>query len=301
MYDPRRGCRLRARADLQRRRAPSYDQAMESVPPLVVAITGAGSGIGRACAVELARRGHRVHGGDVRTEVPPFPGPVTLAALDVDDDTSCRAFIRTVIAQEGRIDVVVNNAGFGIAGPAEETSSAEAQAQLETLFFGVARMCREVLPVMRAQRSGLIVNMSSIGGLIGLPFQSFYSAAKFAVEGYSEAVRQEVEPFGIDVVLIEPSDIQTGFTDGRRIVAAHTDTSPYRARASAVLATAERDERTGSDPAEVARLLAQIVSARHRRFRYTVGDPLVRLTPLLKRALPALFAERLMRAYWSRK
>lgn len=273
---------------------------MRTVPRRVVVITGAGSGIGRACAEALATAGHRVYGGDIRTDVRSFTAPVTLDTVNVDDDRSCRAFVQRVVEREGRIDVVVNNAGFGIAGPAEETSSAEAHAQLETLFFGVARTCREVLPLMRAQGEGLIVNMSSIGGLIALPFQSFYSAAKFAVEGYSEALRQEVGPFGIDVVLIEPSDVRTGFTDSRRVVAAHTDASPYHARARAVLATVEKDERAGSDPARVARLLSHIVSAQRRRFRYTVGDPLVRTTPVLKRALPAPVTEWLMRTYWSR-
>ena len=273
---------------------------MSVVTPSVVVITGAGSGIGRACAERLSALGHRVYGGDIRTDVPAFSHPVVLDSLDVDDDESCRACVRAVIEREGRIDVLFNNAGFGIAGPAEETSSAEAHAQLETNFFGLARMCREVLPVMRSQGHGLIVNMSSIGGLIAMPFQSFYSAAKFAVEGYSEALRQEVEVFGVEVVLIEPSDFRTGFTDRRHIVEAHTDTSPYRARPRAVLATAENDERTGSHPSKVADLLAHIVASRRRRFRYTVGDPVVRATPLLRRLVPAPVAEWLMRAYWSR-
>ena len=268
--------------------------------PAVVVITGAGSGIGRACAEHLAGLGHRVYGGDIRTDVPAFTRPVSLARLDVDDDTSCREFVEKVVAAEGRIDVLFNNAGFGIAGPAEETSSAEAHAQLETLFFGVARMCREVLPLMRAQGRGLIINMSSIGGLIALPFQGFYSASKFAVEGYSEALRQEVHPFGIDVLLIEPSDFRTGFTERRRVVAGHTAVSPYHGRFGAVLTTAENDERTGSDPMKVARLLEHVIDARRRRFRYTVGDPVVRATPLLKRIVPSRVAEWLMRLYWSR-
>jgi NAD(P)-dependent dehydrogenase (short-subunit alcohol dehydrogenase family) len=263
----------------------------------VVVITGAGSGIGRACADRLTAAGHRVFGGDIHAEVPvPFP----LLQLDVDDDASCRGFVERVVAEAGRIDVVFNNAGFGIAGPAEETSSEEAHAQLETNFFGVARICREVLPVMRRQGGGLIVNMSSIGGLIALPFQAFYSAAKFAVEGYSEALRQEVAVSGVEVVLIEPSDFKTGFTDRRRIVAAHTVTSPYRSRFAAVLGTVEHDEQTGSDPAAVATLLLRIVNARRRRFRYTVGDPVIRLTPLVKRLVPASLGDRLIRAYWNR-
>jgi NAD(P)-dependent dehydrogenase (short-subunit alcohol dehydrogenase family) len=270
------------------------------VQPLVVVVTGAGSGIGRACSERLALTGHRVYGGDIHPDVAPFRDAVTLWPLDVDDDRSCRRFVERVVDREGRIDVLFNNAGFGIAGPAEETSSEEAHAQLETNFFGVARMCREALPVMRRQGGGLIVNMSSIGGLIALPFQAFYSAAKFAVEGYSEALRQEVAGFGIEVVLIEPSDFRTGFTERRRMVEGHTDASPYRVHASAVLAMAEKDELTGSDPSQVARLLARIVTARRRRFRYTVGDPVIRITPLLKRVVPAPLADRLMKAYWSR-
>lgn len=266
----------------------------------VVVITGAGSGIGRACGVHLAEHGWRVVGGDIRSDVPPLSSSSPILPLDVDQDDSCVAFVQQVLDQHGRIDVLFNNAGFGIAGAAEETSSAEAHAQLETNFFGVARMCRLVLPTMRRQGSGLIVNMSSIGGLIAIPFQPFYTAAKFAVEGYSEALRLEVQPFGIDVVLIEPSDFRTEFTDRRRIAAAAVEGSAYGGRFDSVMAIAEHDERTGSDPSVVASLLERIIRSRRRRLRYTVGDPLVRVTPMVKRLLPWQLAEPLMRAYWSR-
>lgn len=265
-----------------------------------IVVTGAASGIGRASAERLAAAGHRVYGGDVRLDVAPYRSPVHLSRLDVDDDESCRSFIREVLEDTGRIDVLFNNAGFGIAGPAEETSMQEARAQLETLFYGTARMCREVLPHMRGTAQGLIINMSSIGGLISLPFQAFYSAAKYAVEGYSEALRFEVAPFGIDVVLIEPSDIRTPFTDRRRIVGGTSEESPYHGRFQAVLRRAEADERGGSDPEQVAGLVERIVGARRRRLRYTVGDPVIRVTPVLKRIVPGPMAEYLVRAYWSR-
>ena len=151
----------------------------------VVVVTGAASGIGLAAARHLASTGFTVVGGDIRTDEPTHG--FELRRLDVDDDDSCRRFVEGVERDHGRIDVLFNNAGFGIAGPAEETSSAEAHAQLETNFFGLTRMCHLVLPGMRARGGGLIVNMSSIGGLIAIPYQAFYSAAKFAVEGYSEA------------------------------------------------------------------------------------------------------------------
>lgn len=266
----------------------------------VVAITGAGSGIGRASAVHLADRGYRVVGGDIRPNAAPLSDASPVLPLDVDEDDSCEAFVGQLLTAHGRIDVLFNNAGFGVAGPAEETSSAEAHAQLETNFFGVTRMCRLVLPAMRRQGSGLIVNMSSIGGLIAIPFQPFYSAAKFAVEGYSEALRLEVAPFGIDVVLIEPSDFKTGFTDRRMIATAAKEGSAYGRRFEDVIAIAEHDERSGSDPSSVAVLLERIIRSRRRRFRYTVGDPLVRLTPILKRLMPWQLAEPLMRSYWNR-
>ena len=265
-----------------------------------IVVTGAASGIGRATAERLAAAGHRVYGGDIRLDAAPFSSPVHLSHLDVDDDESCQSFVRGVLGDAGRIDVLFNNAGFGIAGAAEETSMEEARAQVETLFFGTARMCREVLLPMREAGGGLIVNMSSIGGLIALPFQAFYSAAKFAVEGYTEALRFEVAPFGIDVVLVEPSDIRTPFTDRRRVVVGTSDDSPYRERFRAVLDRAEADERGGSDPEQVARLIERIVGARRHRLRYTVGDPAIRATPVLKRILPGPLAESLVRAYWSR-
>jgi NAD(P)-dependent dehydrogenase (short-subunit alcohol dehydrogenase family) len=266
----------------------------------VVVITGAASGIGRSCAEHLATAGFRVVGGDIRTDGDPLAYGVEVRHLDVDDDLSCSSFVDGVVHDRGRIDVLFNNAGFGIAGPAEETSSDEAHAQLETSFFGLARMCRLVLPHMRELGRGLIVNMSSIGGLIALPYQSLYSAAKFAVEGYSEALRFEVRPFGIDVALIEPSDFRTGFTDRRRIVKGTGVSSPYWSEFQRVLGVARNDELAGSDPAQVALLLERIIRADRRRFRYTVGDPMVRITPLLKRALPWAMSERIVRSYWGR-
>jgi NAD(P)-dependent dehydrogenase (short-subunit alcohol dehydrogenase family) len=266
----------------------------------VVVITGAAAGIGRACAEHLANRGFRVVGGDIRVDGPPSSGG-RLFELNVDDDASCAGFVQRVISETGRIDVLFNNAGFGIAGPAEETSSAEAHAQLETNFFGAARLCSLVLPHMRRQGGGLIVNMSSIGGLIAIPYQAFYSAAKFAVEGYSEALRFEVRPFGIDVVLIEPSDFHTEFTERRRIAERAGPDSPYSDEFHRVLGVAQQDELTGSDPTKVAVLVERIIRSRRRRFRYTVGDPMVRITPLLKRLIPWVVTEPVIRSYWGRR
>jgi len=189
--------------------------------------------------------------------------------MDVDDDASVGRAVDDVSRQEGRIDVVVNCAGYGVAGPIEDTPVAMAQAQFNTNVFGVMRVCQRVLPLMRSRRSGLIVNVTSIAGELSLPFQGVYSATKFAVEGLSEALREEVRPFGIHVVLVQPGDFRTGFTDARRTVA--TAHSAYGERCRRVIDIAARDERAGADPRRLALLIARIVASRRPKLRYAVG------------------------------
>jgi NAD(P)-dependent dehydrogenase (short-subunit alcohol dehydrogenase family) len=192
--------------------------------PPVVLVTGASSGIGKACAERLFARGCRVYGTSrqapralAEARMSDLAPMLRMIPLDVTSDASVDAAVGVVVACEGRIDAVVNNAGFGVAGAAELTTIEEAREQFETNFFGTVRVCRAVLPVMRQQGSGRILNVSSIAGRIGIPFQAFYSASKFAIEGFSEALRMEVAPFGVKVVLIEPGDFRTGFTAARRL------------------------------------------------------------------------------------
>jgi NAD(P)-dependent dehydrogenase (short-subunit alcohol dehydrogenase family) len=182
----------------------------------VVLVTGASSGIGLACARYLGEHGFRVYGIS-RRPAPSTPAVTSLIA-DVTDGRSVEQAIATVVAREGRLDIVVNNAGMGIAGAIEDTSIEDASRQFEVNLFGAFRVCRAALPIMRGSRSGYIVNIGSIGGLIALPYQGMYSASKFALEGFSEALRMEVRPFGIRVVLIEPGDHKTDFTQSRQII-----------------------------------------------------------------------------------
>lgn len=262
----------------------------------VVLITGASSGIGRACAHHLARRGYRVYGTSRRAEVE-LDG-VSMSPMDVNDEASVRQGVERVLQEAGRLDVVVNNAGFGIAGAVEDTTVEEAKAQFETNFFGVLRVCRAVLPVMRAQRGGLIVNISSIGGLIGVPFTGLYAAAKFAVEGLSEILRLEVRPFGVRVVLIEPGDFHTGFTAQRQMAAASQGDTPYAEACRRAIGVVEHDETHGSDPILVARLLERILRSRSPRPRYLVGTPSQQLAVALKRILPGTVFEWIIRSHY---
>ncbi len=267
----------------------------------VVLITGASSGIGRACAEHLAWRGYRVFGTSRRAPLPPtppLPGQPVMLPMDVTRDESVQQAVDFVVRETGRLDVVVNNAGFGIAGAVEDTSVEEAKAQLETNFFGVLRVCRAALPVMRAQGEGLIVNIGSLGGVIALPFQALYSASKFAVEGLTEALRLEVRPFGIRVTLIEPGDMRTSFTDQRVRVAGWTRESAYGPYGERVLQVVEHDERSGGSPEAVAVLLERIIRSPNPAPRYRVGPAFQRLAATLKGILPGRLFEWALAKYY---
>ncbi len=265
-------------------------------PPRVVLVTGASSGIGKACTEYLFTRRCRVYGTSRRTphveprQTPPEAVPLfQTIPLDITSDESVEQALSLVLASEGRIDAVVNNAGFGLAGAVESTSIAEAREQFETNFFGTMRVCRAVLPAMRLQGRGHILNVSSIAGRIGVPFQGIYSATKFAVEGFTEALRLEAAPLGIRVVLIEPGDFRTGFT-ANRSRAAGSDAA-YAMRQASALAVMERDGMQGATPEAVGRLVHRVIMTRFPRARYAVGPATQTLALALKRFLPSRLFE----------
>ncbi|MBN1483308.1 MAG: SDR family oxidoreductase [Chloroflexia bacterium] len=266
--------------------------------PEVVLITGASSGLGRAAARHLADRGYQVYGTSRRPPQELAGESFPLLQMDVTDEDSVRRAVAEVIERAGRIDVLLNNAGFGLAGAVEDTSIEEARRQFETNFFGLLRVTRAVLPSMRERRAGLIVNTSSIGGLIGVPFTSMYAATKFAIEGLSEVLRLELRPWGIRVVLVEPGDFSTAFTSRRVQTAASQGDSPYAGAFARSLAIIERDETQGSDPQLFARLIERIIRSRSPRLRYVVGSFDQRLAVLLKRLLPDKWFEAIIRGHY---
>jgi len=270
---------------------------MRDEKPKAVLITGASSGIGQACARRLAQRGHQVFGTSRRPQ-PDAEEPFEWIAMDVTDDESVREGVATVLARAGRLDVVVNNAGFGFVGAAEDTSIDEAREIFETNFFGVLRVCRAALPPMREQRSGTIVNISSLSGILAQPFQGMYSATKFALEGVSEAMRMELRPFGIRVVLIEPGDTRTAFTANRRRTADSQAASAYADNTQRALAVVEHDEQTGISPEAVARLLDRILRQRSPRLRYPVASTSQRFAAIARKLLPGGLFERAILRYY---
>jgi NAD(P)-dependent dehydrogenase (short-subunit alcohol dehydrogenase family) len=223
---------------------------------------------------------------------------VSMLSMDVTDDASVEQGIAAILRREGALDIVVNNAGMGIAGPVEATSIDEAKRQFETNFFGVLRVCRAALPAMRQQGGGSIVNIGSIGGLIAIPYQALYSASKFALEGLSEALRLEVAGLGIRVVLIQPGDHKTGFTANRQCTEASAIDGAYARPFAAALGRMAQDEQNGPGPEQVARLLLRILDQRNPRLRYTIGPASQRAAVWLKRLLPYWVTERTMRGYY---
>lgn len=259
----------------------------------VILITGTSSGIGKACADHLHERGYRVYGTSRKIQQV-NPKSFAMIQMDVDNDSSVEKGVNIVLEKEGHLDIVINNAGFGIAGSIEDTSIEEAKAQLETNFFGVFRVCKAVLPIMRKQESGYIINISSIGGLISVPFQGLYCASKFAVEGMSEALRMEIKEFGIKVILIEPGDFHTGFTLHRRRTLQSQENSVYSEKCNNTVAVMEKDEINGYDTEKVACLVERIINIKTPYFRYTTGPIIERIAVSLKKVLPHSIFERIV-------
>jgi NAD(P)-dependent dehydrogenase (short-subunit alcohol dehydrogenase family) len=247
----------------------------------VVLVTGASAGLGRATADLLARQGWTVVGASRRgTGGDAWDG----LTMDVDSDASVTAGVEQVVAAHGRVDALVSAAGWGLAGPAETTTLAEAKAQLETNFWGSVRVTTALLPRLRESGGGRIVLVSSIGGLIAIPFQAYYSASKFALEGWAEALAYEVAPFDISVTLVEPGNVRTDFTANRRDAAGPS--GPYESALRHAVAVMERDERNGADPRSVAAAVARQLHADTPRRRVSVGKSGERIGLVAKRVLP---------------
>lgn len=244
--------------------------------PKVILITGASSGMGYQTARILAEQGHRVYGAARRVEKIQELASFGVQALrlDIVDDKSVTEVVNEVIKREGRIDVLINNAGYGYFGAIEDVPIADAKHQFEVNIFGLASITQQVLPYMRAQHSGRIVNLASVAGHVTLAFGAWYNATKYALEAFSDALRMETKPFGIDVVIIEPGAIRT---DWGIIAADHLRDSSkggaYEQTASNVSEGLRRLylSKIPTDPAVISRKIAKAAVCSHPRTRYRTG------------------------------
>ncbi len=251
----------------------------------VALVTGASSGFGQIIAHRLAQTGYRVFGTS-RKELAAATGDVEMLVLDVQSDQSIKSCIEMVLSRSNRIDLLVNNAGQAHTSVVEETSLEQAKDILEVNFWGIVRVTAAVLPIMRQQRSGHIINISSLAGLIGTPGQAFYSASKFALEGYSEALRLEVEQFNIRLSLIEPGFFKTNLHHTLR--KGELAIQDYHVLRTIVEASIQQAIAHGGSPEKVAELVVSVAKSKSPKLRYRVGRDAVwipRLRMLLSESM----------------
>ncbi|GKW24182.1 short-chain dehydrogenase/reductase [Pectobacterium carotovorum subsp. carotovorum] len=255
----------------------------------VILVTGASSGIGEATALRLKASGHTIYAAARRIERMQklADADIRVLPLDVTDSVSVQTVVDTIIAECGRIDVLVNNAGYGSYGTVEEVSPEEGRAQFEVNVFGAVRLTQLVMPHMRAQRSGTVMNITSMGGKIYTPLGAWYHGTKFALEAISDCLRLEVEPFGIDVVVIEPGGIKTEWADiaaAKLLEVSGRGAYAKQAEAMADSMVGESSRKRQSSPQVIADTIAQAVSARRPKTRYAVGfgaKPMIGIRRLL--------------------
>jgi NAD(P)-dependent dehydrogenase (short-subunit alcohol dehydrogenase family) len=248
----------------------------------IAIVTGSSSGIGFETSVLLARNGFytyaTVHNLDKRSNqiadiAKKEDLPLEVVRLDVESDESVKDTINTITRKHNRIDVIVNNAGYALGGPLEETSMEEIRKQFETNFFGAVRVMQAATPFMRRQRSGKIVNITSMGGRISIPLSAFYHGSKFALEGVSESFQYELAPFGIKIILIEPGAVGSNFWKSIKIAKKATSpNSPYAQQVAGVSKTFKKMEENSLHPTEVAKTVLDAVMSDDPRLRYVVGN-----------------------------
>ena len=264
----------------------------------VALVTGASAGIGEATARELQRLGYVVYAGARRVErMAGLRGKgIRTLALDVTDEDSAKQAVATIEAEQGRIDVLVNNAGYGSYGAVEDVPLAEGERQFDVNVFGAVRLIQLVTPIMRRQKSGRIVNVSSVGGEIHTPFGAWYHGSKFALEGMSNVLRIELAPFGIDVVVVQPGATKSEWS---QIAAEHLRSTSGQGPYAAAAANHAKAMTTGSlhdnasDPSVIAKTIGASVTARRPRTRYVTGY-YARPVLTLRRLLPERSFDRIV-------
>ncbi|WP_431135537.1 SDR family oxidoreductase [Psychroserpens mesophilus] len=262
----------------------------------VVLITGGSSGIGKSIGEFLTYKGYDVYGTS-RTPERYTDSKFRLVALDVADTTSIKKAIQTVVEGSGRVDVLINNAGAGITGPIEEIPDVEIKRNFETNLFGPINVIKAVLPQMRLQNSGLIINITSIAGYMGLPYRGIYSASKGALELITEAFRMEIKDFNIRMTNLAPGDFATNIAAGR-YHAPVTKGSPYETKYGSVLKNIDEDVDNGNDPALVANAVFKIINTPYPKIHYKVGAFLQKFSVVLKRILPDKTYEKMLMKHY---
>ncbi|ADB38256.1 SDR family oxidoreductase [Spirosoma linguale] len=261
----------------------------------VILITGASTGLGYSIAGYLAQRGHVVYGTSRQAGL--STGSFRMLSMDVGDPQSVQQAVDQIMQQEGRLDVLVNNAGLGIAAPVELMSLSDVQRVFDTNVLGVIRMVQAALPIMRRQQSGLIINISSIAAEAGLPYRGAYSASKAAVERLTEALRLELAPFGVQACSVQPGGTKTDINKNRLRASIEAD-SVYKSTFDRTYELIDQSVSEGIESAVFGPLLDSIINSSQVKRLYRVGKPLEKFSVLLKRVLPTTLYERMIRNHY---
>lgn len=266
----------------------------------VILVTGASSGLGLATANALSAQGHTVYGTsrDIKRIKGASFNPLQ---MDVTDDASVNAAVENIIKAGGKIDVLINNAGNGITGPLYAMPVEAAKRQFDVNFFGVVRVSSAVLPGMIDKKQGLVINIGSLAGLFGLPYQGLYSASKFAIEGYSQSLRMELQNTGVKVTVINPGDFKTDFTGSREKLPFPLPNDQLKKEFEAAVASMEKDEGIGADPGKLAAQICKIVGKSNPSHNYLIGAFGQTIVPTLKAILPGGIFVKLMNDHYGIK
>lgn len=259
----------------------------------IVLITGGSSGLGKSTGEYLVKKGCVVYGTSRDPDRVKNFDAFQLIKLDVTDKTSMERAVETIIRKEGRIDVLINNAGVGITGPVEETPEEEILKAFDINFYGPLNLIKIVLPYMRSKKGGLIINITSIAGYMGLPYRGIYSATKGALELITEAMRMEIKDFGVKMTNIAPGDFATNIAAGR-YHAPVLDTSPYKIPYTKCLKMMNEHVNSGDDPKLVAEMIYSIIYTKNPKIHYKIGAFMQKFSIVLKRILPDKMYEKLL-------
>lgn len=271
---------------------------MPGQTPQIVLITGASTGIGFDCAGFLTKKGFKVYGTSrALSKIPTGSVSFHPIEMDVTNSNSVQRAVDSILEKEGRIDVVVNNAGYALMGPVEETSTEQMTKAFETNVMGPHRVIQAVLPTMRRQRSGKIICISSIAGFFGLPFRGVYSATKAALENMMESLQYEVDPFGIRICLIAPGDVKTEINQHRERAALLNGNSPYEHPFAKAARHINDTVTNGMPPRTISNRVYQLIKADNPPFRSVIGTPVQRWSITANNLLPNTWFRRIIKSY----
>jgi NAD(P)-dependent dehydrogenase (short-subunit alcohol dehydrogenase family) len=264
----------------------------------VVLVTGGSSGIGKSICLYLHEKGYTVYGTSRNPQRYINDLPFKLVTLDVLDETTITPALKRIVDAEGKLDVLINNAGIGMLGSIEDSTAEEVKEIFDTNVYGILRTTQAVLPYMRERKTGLIINISSIAGYMGLPYRGIYSATKASVHMITEAMRMELKPYGVKACVVDPGDFATNISENRRVAHAGRSGSVYTKEINRIEAIINDDVVRASDPVLMGKTIEKIIKSSDPDVNYLVGKPMQKISILVRRLVPKKWFEKIIASHY---